>query len=236
VLLDWQQETTRLSIRLLRAFAEALQQPVDIFDDAFVEAPVEHLKIIRYPGSQQGAAGQGVGPHKDGGFLTLLLQDDSQDGLQVETEQGWIDAPSLPGSFIVNIGESLEMASDGYLRANVHRVLSPPQGKDRLSVAFFLGPRLDATIPLLQLPAELAAEARGPEADPDNPLFYRIGDNYLKGRLRSIPRWPSGTMPTCFPRKHCRQLHFPPPQENMHETRNPLAGTVRPGHQPHRPR
>jgi isopenicillin N synthase-like dioxygenase len=94
VLLDWQQETTRLSIRLLRAFAEALQQPVDIFDDAFVEAPVEHLKIIRYPGSQQGAAGQGVGPHKDGGFLTLLLQDDSQDGLQVETEQGWIDAPS----------------------------------------------------------------------------------------------------------------------------------------------
>jgi isopenicillin N synthase-like dioxygenase len=113
VLLDWQQETTRLSIRLLRAFAEALQQPVDIFDDAFVEAPVEHLKIIRYPGSQQGAAGQGVGPHKDGGFLTLLLQDDSQDGLQVETEQGWIDAPSLPGSFIVNIGESLEMASMG---------------------------------------------------------------------------------------------------------------------------
>ena len=188
VLQDWQQETTRLSIRLLRAFAEALQQPVDIFDDAFALAPVQHLKIIRYPGSQQGAAGQGVGPHKDGGFLTLLLQDDSQDGLQVETEQGWIDAPSLPDSFIVNIGESLEMASDGYLRANVHRVLSPPEGKDRLSVAFFLGPRLDATIPLLQLPAELAAEARGPEADPDNPLFYRIGDNYLKGRLRSHPK------------------------------------------------
>jgi len=188
VLLDWQQETTRLSIQLLRAFAEALQQPADIFDDAFALAPVQHLKIIRYPGSAQGAAGQGVGPHKDGGFLTLLLQDDSQDGLQVETGQGWLAAPSLPGSFIVNIGESLEMASNGYLRATVHRVLSPPPGKDRLSVAFFLGARLDATIPLLQLPAQLAAEARGPEADPDNPLFYRIGDNYLKGRLRSHPK------------------------------------------------
>ncbi|RQO78236.1 2-oxobutyrate oxidase [Aquitalea sp. FJL05] len=188
VLLDWQQETTRLSILLLRAFAEALQQPADSFDDAFVEAPVQHLKIIRYPGSQHGAAGQGVGAHKDSGFLTLLLQDDSQDGLQVETEQGWIDAPSLPGSFIVNIGEALEMASNGYLRATVHRVESPPAGKERLSVAFFLGPRLDATIPLLQLPPHLAAEARGPEADPANPLFYQVGDNFLKGRLRSHPK------------------------------------------------
>jgi len=188
VLLDWQQETTRLSIRLLQAFAEALQQPADIFDDAFIAAPVQHLKIIRYPGDQQGEAGQGVGAHKDSGFLTLLLQDDRQDGLQVEGEQGWIDAPSLPGSFIVNIGEALEMASNGYLRATVHRVQSPPAGKDRLSIAFFLGPRLDATIPLLQLPVERAAEAGGPEADPDNPLFYRVGDNFLKGRLRSHPK------------------------------------------------
>ncbi len=186
VLLDWQQAVTELSIRLLRAFAEALQQPADIFDDAFAQAPIQHLKIIRYPGD--GASGQGVGAHKDSGFLTVLLQDDAQGGLQVESENGWIDAPPLPGSFIVNVGEALEMASDGYLRADVHRVVSPPAQKDRLSVAFFLGPRLDATIPLLKLPPELAAEALGPEADPDNPLFYQVGDNFLKGRLRSHPK------------------------------------------------
>ncbi|MFX8681236.1 2OG-Fe(II) oxygenase family protein, partial [Acinetobacter baumannii] len=76
-----------------------------------------------------------VGAHKDSGLLTLLLQD-RQRGLQVETAEGWIDAEPLAGSFVVNIGELLEMASDGYLRATLHRVVTPPAGTDRISVAF----------------------------------------------------------------------------------------------------
>ncbi|MCW3478372.1 isopenicillin N synthase family oxygenase [Neisseriaceae bacterium JH1-16] len=186
-LIGWQDAATRVSIRLLRAFAAALEQPEHIFDDAFAKAPIQHLKIIRYPGLAEPAADeQGVGAHKDSGFLTLLLQDE-QAGLQVETEDGWITVPPVPGTFVVNIGESLELASNGYLRATVHRVLSPQSGQDRLSVAFFLGPRLDATVPLLPLPAHLASEAPGPAADPANPLFYEVGWNMLKGRLRSHP-------------------------------------------------
>ncbi len=69
----------------------------------------------------------------------------------------------------------------------MHRVVTPPAGRDRLSIAFFLGARLDATVPLLTLPPELAAQARGPASDPDNPLFHEVGPNYLKGRLRSHP-------------------------------------------------
>ncbi len=56
-----------------------------------------------------------------------------------------------------------------------------------VSVAFFLGARLDATVPLLHLPAALAAQARGPESDPNNPMFRSVGQNYLKGRMRSHP-------------------------------------------------
>jgi isopenicillin N synthase-like dioxygenase len=56
-----------------------------------------------------------------------------------------------------------------------------------ISVAYFLGARLDATVPLLHLPATLAAQARGPESDPNNPLFRSVGQNYMKGRLRSHP-------------------------------------------------
>ena len=47
--------------------------------------------------------------------------------------------------------------------------------------------RLDATVPLLSLSPELAAQAQGPESDPTNPLFYQVGENVLKGRLRSHP-------------------------------------------------
>jgi len=187
LLLRWLDETTALAIRLLKAFAVALGQPQDVFAPIYETTPNLLLKIIRYPGREATEDDQGVGAHKDGGFLTLLLQD-VQGGLQVEDEAGrWIDAAPLEGSFIVNIGELLELASDGYLRATVHRVVTPPAGIDRLSVAFFLGANLNATVPLLALPAPLAAAARGITRDPENPLIREVGLNVLKSRLRSHP-------------------------------------------------
>ena len=185
-LLAWQSALTAVAIRLLSAFAEALDQPAGIFDGITHELPNQAMKIIRYPGRASGEDDQGVGSHKDSGLLTLLLQDDAG-GLQVQGADGWIDATPLPGAFVVNIGELLELASNGYLKATVHRVVSPPAGRDRLSIAFFLGARLDAEVPLLDLPPHLAAEAEGPTADPLNPLFRQVGENYLKGRLRSHP-------------------------------------------------
>jgi isopenicillin N synthase-like dioxygenase len=53
------------------------------------------------------------------------------------------DVPPRSGGFVINIGEILELASDGYLRATMHRVVSPPPGVQRLSAAFFLGARLE---------------------------------------------------------------------------------------------
>ncbi|AZD67870.1 Isopenicillin N synthase [Pseudomonas chlororaphis] len=187
LLLDWQQAMTRMALRLLRAFAQALALPEGAFDALYGDKPNEHIKLIRYPGRAQGESNQGVGAHKDSGFLSFLLQD-QQAGLQVEIEEGrWIDASPRENSLVVNIGELLELATNGYLRATVHRVQSPPAGSERLSIAFFLGARLDAVVPLYPLPAELLREARGPASDPDNPLFRDVGWNYLKGRLRSHP-------------------------------------------------
>jgi len=185
-LLAYQDRATALAIRVLRAFAAALEQPENVFEPIYTPAPNQLIKIIRYPGRAAEQGDQGVGAHKDSGFVTILLQE-TQGGLQVQGERGWIDAPPVAGTFVVNIGEILEMASNGYLRANVHRVVSPPPGTDRLSIAFFLGARLDASVPLLSLPPHLAAQARGVTQDPQNPLFREVGRNYLKSRLRSHP-------------------------------------------------
>lgn len=185
-LLSWQSELNALAGRLLRAFALALEQDENVFDPITGGAANHLIKIIRYPGREATESDQGVGAHKDSGFLTLLLQE-SQKGLEVETETGWIEVEPRPGTLVVNIGEILEVASDGYLRATVHRVVTPPAGTDRLSVAFFLGAQYDADVPLLTLPAGLKAEARGVTRDPHNPLFRNIGQNALKSRLRSHP-------------------------------------------------
>jgi isopenicillin N synthase-like dioxygenase len=186
-LLDWQRAMTSMALRLLRAFAEALQLPADAFDALYGSKPNEHIKLIRYPGQHATQSAQGVGAHKDSGFLSFLLQDE-QKGLQVEVAPDrWIDAAPRAGSFVVNIGELLELATNGYLRATVHRVVSPPADRERLSIAFFLGAQLEANVPLYTLPSHLAEEARGPESDPLNPLLRDVGWNYLKGRLRSHP-------------------------------------------------
>jgi isopenicillin N synthase-like dioxygenase len=185
-LLRYQAEVTTLAIRVLSAFAAALEQPEGVFEPIYTPAPNQLVKLIRYPGRATDEGDQGVGAHKDSGFVSILLQDKVA-GLQVDGDDGWIDAPPVAGTFVVNIGEILELASSGYLRANIHRVVSPPPGVDRLSVAFFLGASLDATVPVLSLTPELASQARGLTQDPLNPLFHEVGKNYLKSRLRSHP-------------------------------------------------
>jgi isopenicillin N synthase-like dioxygenase len=172
---------------VLKAYAEALGQSPDVFEPIYAGGPNQLLKIIRYPGRDHTETDQGVGAHKDSGFVTLLLQD-VVSGLQVDDGHGgWIDAAPVRGTFIINTGELLEMASGGFLRANIHRVVTPPAGQDRLSVAFFLGANLSATVPVLDLPPELAGQVRGVSQDPLNPLFNEVGRNFLKSRLRSHP-------------------------------------------------
>ncbi|YCH32520.1 isopenicillin N synthase family oxygenase [Erwinia sp. D4-22] len=187
ILTQWQQAMTQVALELLRAFAEALHLPRNAFDNLYGDYPNEHIKLIRYPGRTDSESRQGVGAYKDSGFLTLLLQDD-QPGLEVEVmPDNWVAASPLPGSFVVNIGELLELATNGYLRATVHRVVSPQAAHQRLSMAFFLGAQLDKVVPVYQLPASLAQLAQGPDSDPLNPLLREVGWNYLKGRLRSHP-------------------------------------------------
>ena len=183
-LLAYQDALSEITTSLLRAFAEVLEQPADIFDRS-IDPAYTHTKLIRYPGSAGADSRQGVGAHKDPGYLTIVTQDE-QSGLEVlMDDKGWVSAPPLEGAVVVNIGELLELASDGYLRATYHRVQSPQANQERFSCAFFMAAKLNSEVPLLNLPAHLKKDALGPSTDPDNPLFYQIGENVLKGRLRS---------------------------------------------------
>ncbi len=166
------------------------------------------LPTVRRP-AQGGALpgqhrpGPGVGAHKDSGVLTLLLVEPDSEGLQVETLDGtWVDVPPKPGAFIVNIGELLEVATGGYLRATRHRVRAPRPGTDRISIPFFLNPALDATIPIIELPPELAALSRGVEADPDNPIFSTYGENAWKSRVRAHRMWRNDIMGSLLSARH----------------------------------
>lgn len=186
VVAEWNDHLSGVARKLLRAWALSLGAPESYFDEHFGE-PATLIKIVRYPGSTAPEPAQGVGAHKDSGVLTLLWIEPGKGGLQVERDGTWVDAPSVPGSFVVNIGEMLEYATQGYLTATNHRVVSPRHPEDRISVPFFFNPALDQRLPLIELPPELAAEARGVTEDPANPIHALYGENALKWRLRAHP-------------------------------------------------
>jgi isopenicillin N synthase-like dioxygenase len=180
---EWDAALAAVSRSLLRHWAVALGSPADIFDAAFDSEPATLIKVVHYPATA--ASSQGVGAHRDSGVLTLLLAEAGA-GLQVRRRDGgWVDVPALDGAFIVNIGELLELATGGYLRATEHRV-NLRQSADRISVPYFFNPRLDAQIPTLPLPAALARRAE-PRADPSDPIFSPYGRNAWKSRLRAHP-------------------------------------------------
>lgn len=187
---EWDAALSAVARTLLQHWAASLGSPSDVFDAAFAEAPATLIKIIRYPG--RAASPQGVGAHRDSGVLTLLLAEPGSTGLQVRpsgighSNGGWIDVPPREGAFIVNIGELLEVATRGYLRATEHRVNLQGPASDRISVPFFFNPRLDARIPVLSLPDELAARAQRVD-DPSDPIFAVYGRNAWKSRLRAHP-------------------------------------------------
>lgn len=76
--------------------------------------------------------------------MTLLYQDEVG-GLQIRHEGNWIDAPYVPGSFVVNIGDMLERLTSGRYTSALHRVFNT-SNRSRISMPFFFDPDFAATL------------------------------------------------------------------------------------------
>lgn len=86
------------------------------------------------------------GAHTDYGCLTLLMADPTPGALQVQTREGpWINADPIPGAYVVNIGDMMEIWTNGLWKSTWHRVLHRGEGF-RVSVPFFFEPDYDAKV------------------------------------------------------------------------------------------
>lgn len=125
-----------LSYRFVHLVEEAFGIPTRTFDHFFQAPgarnshylpPQHRIKLLKYPPSpdDETSGGQGVGAHKDSsGWLTFLLQVGNEAGLEVLAADGetWIPATPVDGTFVVNFGNAFEAATEGAVRATVHRV------------------------------------------------------------------------------------------------------------------
>jgi len=184
---NWMDGMYEIGNLLIRSLAVGMGLSADYFEPYFNPKGDARLKLIRYRVPETGGSPQGVGWHHDTGFLTFIKQD-QVGGLQVDIDGKIIDATPMKDALVMNMGEMLQVATGGYLRATPHRVKSPPPGVERHSIAYFFNPRLEAKFAPIPLPPELAGEAHGAQnTDPNDPVFNVVGANILKTRLRAHP-------------------------------------------------
>ena len=126
---------------LLKVVAVSLGLAEDFFAPRYAK-PLQRTQILYYP-PQDPQADElqfGVAPHTDYGCITLLWQDDNG-GLQVRERatRSWIEAPPIPGTFVINVGDLLARWTNDRFSSTPHRVINR-SGRERFSIATFYDP------------------------------------------------------------------------------------------------
>lgn len=138
-----------LSLTLFRGFALALGLPENAISQR-VNHPPSQLRLIHYPFKPGAPADRpGIGAHTDYECFTILLP--TAPGLEVLNGAGqWIDVPLVEGAFVINIGDMMEVLSNGTYVATAHRVRKVAE--ERYSFPMFCACDYDTVIePIAQL-------------------------------------------------------------------------------------
>jgi isopenicillin N synthase-like dioxygenase len=166
-------EVDALGRYIVRLIAMSLGLPAHALDHHFAK-PTTFLRLLHYP-PQPPVEDQQMGsaPHTDYGVITLLAQDNAG-GLQVRPRGGdWIEAPPIPDTYVLNVGDMLARWTNNRFVSTPHRVINR-SGGDRYSLPYFLDPGMDASI-------ECLPTCTG-DANPPKHAPVRYGD-YLLERL-----------------------------------------------------
>lgn len=149
--MEYYNSTSELAAELLNWVEQ--HSPVDVAKHYFEplsnmikDTPNTLLRVLHYPpltGNEPAGAIRAAA-HEDINLLTILPAA-TEPGLQVKDKDGnWLDVPADFGMLIINIGDMLQEASQGYFPSTSHRVINPSgeaATHSRISLPLFLHPR-----------------------------------------------------------------------------------------------
>ncbi|KAG5616290.1 hypothetical protein H5410_016114 [Solanum commersonii] len=162
ILMDYSKDVRKLGFSLLELLSEGLGLDRSYLKD-YMDCFQLRYSCNYYPLCPQPELTMGTIQHTDVDFVTVLLQDDFG-GLQVLHQNHWVDVPPTPGALVVNLGDFLQLLSNGKYISAEHRAISNSDGS-RMSVACFFSESHAQSSKLYGPITELLSE--------DNPPKYR---------------------------------------------------------------
>lgn len=152
---------------MFKAIAKSLRLEEDCFSKVFIEdGAIFQGRFILYPPCPTPDLVYGLKPHTDRSGVTVLLQDVDVEGLQVLNNDKWFMVPLIRDSLFVNLGDQLQIMSNGIYKSPMHRVVTNVE-KGKISIAMFNEPNPNKEIgPMEAL------------IDEDRPRRYKSVKNY----------------------------------------------------------
>ncbi|PSS29022.1 Codeine O-demethylase [Actinidia chinensis var. chinensis] len=162
-------ELQKLAMTLFGFMAKALKIGKSEMEEMFGDG-MQSMRMTYYPPCPQPQKVMGLTAHSDATVITILLQLNGVEGLQVKRDGNWIPVSILPNAFVVNVGDILEIFSNGLYKSIEHRA-TVNSVKERISIAMFFKPKLESEIG----PSSTLINPKNP------PLFKRVGmETYFK--------------------------------------------------------
>nr|XP_027085990.1 protein SRG1-like [Coffea arabica] len=157
---QYSRELKILAIKVLEQMTKALGMKLEDMTMLFQEG-IQSMRMNYYPPCPQPELVRGIRLHSDATGLTILRQVNEVEGLQIKKAGAWVPVVPLPNAFIVNVGDILEIVTNGIYKSVEHRA-TVNLHIERLSIATFLAPKLDGDM--------------GPAPSlitPENPAIFR---------------------------------------------------------------
>ncbi|WMV15708.1 hypothetical protein MTR67_009093 [Solanum verrucosum] len=137
-------EIKSLAMIIVCQLAKALRIDENEMRELFSDG-MQSMRMNYYPPCPEPHKTIGFSPHSDADALTILFQLDETEGLQVRNDDIWVPINPLPNALIVNIGDMMEIMSNGVYKSIEHRAIVN-SNKERLSVATFSTFNLDSEL------------------------------------------------------------------------------------------
>ncbi|KAL8161644.1 hypothetical protein V2J09_013133 [Rumex salicifolius] len=132
-------KSRELVMELLRTMAMALKLKEKSFLEQYREEGLMFGRFNYYPPCPRPDVVLGIKPHTDGTAITILLQDDKVEALQVQKDDSWFRVPIFPHALFINVGDQMEIMSNGLFKSVFHKVTTNKE-RERISLALLCAP------------------------------------------------------------------------------------------------